>query len=385
MSSQYDFMIFKDKDNTKNDEKNYKKKMKEFADNIVSGYVKGKKVLVITGSGISNSIPNMGKLMDKIVELINNYSPKWKKSSVFEEVFADYCNTTESERHQMQSRLLTYIQNAYMGKRKYVQNEDLEALSDIWSSFVLWLLRGGADGKMAGIIKAEPSLSHKIIKDMYKKMNVISITTNFDNLLSKAFSEEENFYPILDDESFDKYYLSKEDDCSYIEIQSRGDAFWLECTGAKNKICPNRHRQCFVSSKVAMNSSGKVVCNLCKSEAKIYFAFPGTKEKDEEMSRVINGVWKYLANTISSVIVIGSSMDYDPVLIEFLRELIQKRKIPVMYISRYKKNQDGKGNRDYEEIFSREATRFLFSDFLRKKNIWARCEDTEEIDGRCPD
>lgn len=101
-----------------------------------------------------------------------------------------------------------------------------------------------------------------------------------------------------------------------------------------------------------------MVCEMCKSEAKIYFVFPGTKENDLEMSIVINGIWKYFSDTISSVIVTGNSMDYDPVLIEFLRELITKRDIPVMYISRFKAGESGK---EYSSIFEKEATKFLFS------------------------
>lgn len=377
--SKYNFMIFKADDNSKEDNEKYESRIADFAEQIVSGHLMGKKVLIITGSGISASVPSMQDLMDKIVNLVEEYDGPWEKSSVFEGIFSNYCKCkeNESEKHQMQSRLLTYIQNAYMEKKKYVQDEDLIPLSNVWNSFVVWLLQGDED--YSGIINAQPSKNHQTIRDMYKCMNAISITTNFDNLLEKAFVEKENFYPILDNEAFDRYYLSKEDDHSFIEIQSRGDVFWLECTGTKSKICPNRHRQCFVPGKAVKNNNGKIVCNLCGSDAKIYFAFPGTKEKDEEMSLVINGIWKYLANTISSVIVIGNSMDYDPVLIEFLRELIQKRKTPVMYISRYKKNAEGKGLRDYKELYKKEATKFLFSDYVNTKNIWARAENTEKI------
>lgn len=377
--SKYSFMIFKDEDNTEEDNKNYNDAIAGFGKYIATEYMKGKKVLMITGSGISASVPGMQKIMEKIVKLIEDYAEPWRKSSVFKGILYDYCNTNETERHQMQSRLLTYIQNAYMGKYKYVQNEDMNPLSNIWSSFVVWLLNGDVNENIPGIIRAVPSENHRTIRMLYKCMNVISLTTNFDNLLAKVFDRNENFYPIIDNKAFDQYYLNKEDDQSYIEIQSRGDVFWTECTGKRNKICPNRHRQCFIPGKDIKMKNNKVICNLCQSEAKIYFAFPGTKEKDAEMSLVINGVWKYLANTVSSVIVIGNSMDYDPILIEFLRELIQKRRIPVMYISRYKKDKRGIGLRDYKEIFTKEATRFLFSDFSNSQNIWARCESTELI------
>lgn len=392
----YDFMIFKDETNTSNETQHYEQMMEKITQNILSNFNKGKKVLLITGSGISSSIPSMQGLMDKIVNLVNDYDVSWNKSDVFQEIFCDYLKSNNSEKHQMQSRLLTYIQNAYMGKRKYVQAEDIEPLTNIWGNFVEWLLYGDApeckrdngetipEHKMTknsvGVVKAEPSLNHKVICEMYEHMNAISITTNFDNLLQKAFkAKNKNFYPILDIEAFDRYYLSNKIDNSFIEIQSRGDVFWIECTGARSKICPNMHRQCFVPQENVEIIDGKVVCTLCKSEAKIYFAFPGTKEKDAEMSVVINGVWKYLANTISYVIVIGNSMDYDPILVEFLRELIRKRKIPVLYISRLKKDERGKGIKEVSEIYQKEATKFLFFDYENTQNIWARAEKTNEI------
>jgi len=373
----YNFMIFKEGNNS--EKEYYKKRIDELADIIADGYVKGKRVLVITGSGIStNSVPGMQGLMDKIVKLVDCYEKQWNQSNTFKEIFEDYKNADrdDTERHQRQARLLTYIQNAYLGKEKYVQQEDVIALTEVWEKFVEWLIEGDEKDGVTGVRKAEIGANHREIKRMYECMNVISLTTNFDNLLKKAFdNSNKNFYPILDNDEFDNYFLSAEDDDSFIEIQSRGDVFWMECTGNKSKICPNKHKQCYVPGEKVVIEQGKVVCEMCKSEAKIYFAFPGTKEKDQEMSIVINGIWKYFANTISSVIVTGNSMDYDPVLIEFLRELIAKRDIPVMYISRFKGEESSK---KYSSIYEKEATKFLFSN-KNTKNIWARSKNTEEI------
>lgn len=373
----YDFMIFKEGNDS--EKAYYKKRIDELADIIADGYVKGKRVLVITGSGISiNSVPGMQGLMDKIAKLVGLYEKQWNRSNTFKEIFEDYNNADkdDAERHQRQARLLTYIQNAYLGKEKYVQQEDVIALTEIWEKFVEWLIEGDENDGVTGVRKAKIGENHRAIRRMYECMNVISLTTNFDNLLKKAFDDsEKNFYPILDNTEFDDYFLSAEDDDSFIEIQSRGDVFWMECTGNKNKICPNKHKQCYVPGEKVVIENGKVVCEMCRSEAKIYFAFPGTKEKDQEMSIVINGIWKYFANTISSVIVTGNSMDYDPVLIEFLRELIAKRDIPVMYISRFKGEESSK---TYSSIYEKEATKFLFSN-KNTKNIWARSKNTEEI------
>ncbi len=386
-----EFMIFKSDTNTPQDEIHYEKKIDFFSKKICGDYLKRKKVLIITGSGISSTVPDMKEIMDKIEQLIDCYDDSWEKSDVFNGIYEDYRRPTELEKHQTQSRLLTYIQNAYMGKFQYVQDSDIVPLANVWRKLVVWLLEGDK-----GLLSAEPTECHRVIRDMYNEMNVISLTTNFDNLLKKAFdkskstgterrddlkSESEDagtLHPILSKEEFDLYYTSEENDKSVIEIQSRGDVFWLECTGEKNKICPNKNKQCFIPGESIEIRDDRVQCNLCKSEAKVYFAFPGTKEKDSEMSIVINGIWKYFANAISCVIIIGNSMNYDPVIVDFLRELLQKRQLPVMYISRYDRKR-GREQRNYESVYGKRATSFLFSNRTDSKGIWARCENTEMI------
>lgn len=375
------YRVFKDRDSLDAAEV-YNEQINKFAEEIAREYYKGKRTLIITGSGISSSVPNMSDLMEKLKSLIDNHDSAWQKSQVFIDIFDDCYNSKSRELHQKQSRLLTYIQNAYMGKTNYVNSADVEPLADVWSKFIFWLIYGGEHDNNSGIIKAAPSKNHEIICDMYKEMNAFSITTNFDNLLQKAFKQKNaNAYPILDIDSFDNYFLSDVSDKSFVEIQSRGDVFWLECSGNKNKICQNRHRQCFVPGENVKIEDKKIICNLCGSDAKIYFAFPGTKEKDTEMSSVINGVWKYLANSISHIIIIGSSMDYDPVLIEFLRELLRRRKTRIMYISRLKTNSDDLSDisNDYSEINKKEATKFLFSAPDESDHIWARAKETESI------
>lgn len=373
--------IFKDRDSTNAIER-YNEQINKFAEEIAREYYKGKRTLIITGSGISSFVPNMSNLMEKLKSLINSYDNTWQKSRIFIDIFDDCYNSKNLELHQKQSRLLTYIQNAYMDKINYVDSADVEPLADIWSKFIIWLIYGDGDNNNLGVINAAPSKNHEIICDMYKEMNAFSITTNFDNLLQKAFKQKKiNSYPILDIDSFDNYFLSDISDKSFVEIQSRGDVFWLECSGNKSKICPNRHRQCFVPGENVEKKGEKIICNLCGSDAKIYFAFPGTKEKDAEMSTIINGVWKYLSNQISHIIIIGSSMDYDPVLIEFLRELLSRRSIRILYISRLKINSADLFDisKDYPEIYKKEATKFLFSAQDESEHIWARAKETENV------
>ena len=269
-----DCMIYKTKNDSNEEKLHYKEKISMLAEQIAKEYWKGKIPLIITGSGISPTVPNMKRIMKKIEEFIDE---KKGYSSVFNGILEEYKACKSYDEHVQQSRLLTYIQNAYLDRNRYVQREDVEPLKAVWTKFVLWLLQG--DENYKGILKAKQSVAHDQIAKMYKEMDAISITTNFDNLLKKAFKQNENFYPILEKETFNKYFNSIENDDSHIEIQSRGDVFWVSCTGEKNKTCSNMNKRCYVPGKF-LEVENEIICKECGSKAKVYFAFPGTKEKD---------------------------------------------------------------------------------------------------------
>ncbi len=369
-------MIYQAKDNTAGETDYYKKRIKEFSTYLAAEFRKGKIPLFITGSGISQNVPGMSAMMDKIAELVEKVNIN-QCSEIFQKIFKEYndCinhpDRNASEVHLQQSRLLTYIQNAYLGKKRFVQPQDVERLSDVWMQFVLWLMNG--DEQWKGIIKAQTGKAHKQITEFYKEMSAVSITTNFDNLLKKAFAKGISFYPILDNQTFNDYYTSVENDGSYVEIQSRGDVFWVKCTGKNNRVCPNIKKRCYVPGN-DVNSNEKITCKLCGSPAEVYFAFPGTKEKDAEMALVMDGVWKFLAYKVSAVIIIGNSMDYDPVLLNFVRELIARKGIPAFYISSYKKAEKGLAGID-----KKAATKYLFRNDKTTQNIWARADKTDQV------
>lgn len=169
-------MVFKDAANTDGENQVYEQTISDIARKIASGHTKGKKVLLITGSGISPNVYGMKDIMNKIKDLINNYDGSWKKSNVFQKIYDDYCKADEQEKHQMQARLLTYIQNAYMNKSEYVQPEDLDHLSNIWNEFVIWLLNSEGmelEKEKKGVLNADCSKNHRIITQLYKDMSAI--------------------------------------------------------------------------------------------------------------------------------------------------------------------------------------------------------------------
>lgn len=382
------------------DENGYQSVIKDYAKEVYEQRRKNKRLLIITGSGISKT-PSIKKMMEKIQELVCSQQALEAYSEAFQRIYEEYDACTRdvgadkdtnsggkaaSEQVSAQSKLLTYIQNAYLSEMKrYVEKKDQEALKAVWEAFVLWLIEGDKKDE-PGLLKREPTKAHEVIREMYREMDAVSITTNFDNMLKKAFDEkpeeDESFYPLLDTEDFKRYFVScdREGDnrqgMQRTEIQSRGDVFWMRCSGAKNRTCKNIGRQCYVPSSDEPPKDGKIVCRLCGSPVEIYFAFPGTKEKDHEMSRVMSGMWRFLALRCGAVLVVGSSMDYDPVLLKFLRELLKREEVPLLYVSR-RSVKDGK-----QKVNENTATRSFFSSWPQREEehrYWVCGSDASDV------
>lgn len=369
------------RDSVDDKQSKYQKIIKEISKGLSDEISKNKRLLFITGAGVSSgsgkTVPGMGELLEKLESLVDEYLTNNTLSQEFEAIYTEYKESINScNQHDSQSKLLTYIQNAYMQKNDYVQSTDIEALQGIWAKFVAYLLDRVKD--------AEPTAIHNSIAKLMIEINesnhpnnvtnqAIVLTTNFDNMLKKYFLPlNKNFNPILDREALNQYYTSSENDNSYIEIQSRGDVFWAECSGEKNRTCPYRKKHILLPEDYHSETSD-ITCPLCKSKALVYFAFPGTKEKDAEMATVVDGLWKFISTSISTIIIVGSSLDYDPVLVEFMRELSKRYNIRFVYISR------NKGDDVTKRINEKKATEFLFGSGAVSDSYWLLAENTDQI------
>ncbi|MDR0221730.1 MAG: HD domain-containing protein [Lachnospiraceae bacterium] len=350
----------------------------DFCEYIGMEKAKGKIPFIITGSGISPDVPNLERMMAKLESQIENRN--WERSDTFTKIYGEYISAKNDR--VAQSQFLTYIQDAYLGKKpgRYVDEKDCIVLEEVWNDYLIWLLRGGtgADGeKFRGLLDAGASLAHEEIARLCIFTGAVTITTNFDNLLSKATSfKDRNFYPLLDERAFHEFFTSEEADNSIIEVQTRGDVFWVKCTGKKNKICPNRGTFCYVPTEYAKADDDGITCKLCGSPVKIHFSFPGTKDKDREMSNVMKGIWRFLAYRCSCVIVIGSSMNYDPILLSFVQEMLSSRGIRLIYVS--KMDEKGKPAKN-------DATKLLFGNSMPEdkekanKRVWICCKDAPDF------
>ena len=424
---------------------NYAKTIKEFCQHIHCEHNKNKIPLIITGSGISmvegnkhKSIPSIHEMMNKLLDLIDKIC-KDTKSDILTNMIKEYKEASNPKNSmgrdnndrvtEAQAKLLTYIQNAYLSNKIFFCDEkDRACLKEVWEEYLKWLINGeipyrkllniqlylknpslciktnvgfyidrncfkevweeylkwliSGDNLYPGLREIESTDTHKTIATLYKEMDAVSITTNFDNLLKDAFKDTDIFFPLLDTDDFNRYFLNgtEANDVSQnkqmIEIQSRGDVFWTKCSGDRNRACQNKTHRCYIPQRNIENPANLLKCDRCESTTEIYFAFPGTKEKDHEMATVMGGVWKFIAFRISAVIVVGNSMDYDPVLLKFLQELLNRKSIPILYISRYHELKD-----HTEEVKQKQATKILFSKTTPNNWHWARCISIDEVLG----
>lgn len=374
---------------------NYDKSIDKVCQHLRCEHNKNKIPLIITGSGISmvggekqKSVPSIHEMMNKLLNLIDDICND-TKSDILTNMIKEYKDASNPENSmgrdntdrvtEAQAKLLTYIQNAYLSNKKiFCAESDCDCLKKVWEDYIKWLICGG--DPYPGLRKIKATDTHKAIAKLYKAMDAVSITTNFDNLLKDAFNDTDIFFPLLDTDDFNRYFLNGAElnadsqDTQMIEIQSRGDVFWTKCSGDKNRACQNKNHRCYIPQRNVKHPDDLLKCDRCGSTTEIYFAFPGTKEKDHEMSTVMGGVWKFLAFRISAVIVVGSSMDYDPVLLKFLQELLNRRSIPLIYISRYHELPD-----HTEEVKQKQATKIFFSKTTPDNWYWARCKRIDEV------
>lgn len=366
-----------------------------FAKHIKQEKLKNKIPLVITGSGISKEhVPDMNIIMTQICELLNGYSENTFSSTLnlLKNNYNEYKNSDNA--FEFQSKLLSYIQCAYLNdQHDSVEKQDIEPLTKVWNSFMRWLLDG--DENYVGLCKAKVPVSHNKIVEMYKNMNAVSITTNFDNLLNRSFKEngsnDISFVPILTDADFHNFYLNNPIEGAskikqMIEIQSRGDVFWSRCSGKYNIICPHTRSRCYVpETKMEYDNDNHIKCSICGSPIDVYFAFPATKEKDTEMAKVFSMVWKYLALRCSTIIIVGSSMNYDPVLMHFILELSKREEIAILYVSYSKSRKDITDRLFYENterrkwVYGKGAAETILSKLNSKYNDLQISSNNDQI------
>jgi HD superfamily phosphohydrolase len=312
-----------------------KKIIEDLSNYIVKDFYKGKIPLFITGYGISSklNVPSMTKMIEKVFDLfISDDSIRISKEEK-EDIIARY----KIWRSQVDLDQ-TIDRNNVAAIFNYFQDKDY--LKKTWVDFNNWLLNQCVnEEKEIGIRECKPSVAHEKIAELYEKVNALCLTLNFDGLLFRAlkikYRDQENirihsYYKpedlqlIFSNTSFTKN--------NYFEIQLRGDIFFANCDPSWCKEFNDPCEERFKEPIRIWESNNNLYCNR-KQSLKPYISFPGSFEKDREIKRMLEIIWKYLAFKVSCIITIGASGSWDPLLMAFLSDLARERNITIYDIN----------------------------------------------------
>jgi HD superfamily phosphohydrolase len=330
---------------------------------------KGLIPLFITGLGVSkgkekNKIPDVYGIVDQLKEEFHKDTKgKEEQLSEIEDLF-ETLNTIRQKKQKDRGTIARLL-SAFQAR---------ENLREEWESLNDWLLRK--------ILRAKPTTFHKKLAELYEKFDAVNITLNFDGLLIREFEinrkpEKEKFekaFSLPTKEECENFFLrplgTKNTVKEYLEIQIRGDILYVVCDS--NGFCPQKDKLRPLWSSIASypknketekgetivlnqsddkNKLDKLVesirkCPSCGKKGISYLSFPGSYDKEKDMKDMLAIVWKCLVFRVGSVTVVGTSAEWDPLMIAFLGDLLSERGIPLLVVDRYPKGENVRGDEE---------------------------------------
>lgn len=325
-------------------EKDYNTILTKWASHFLELKKKGLIPLFITGAGVSmdvetndgNKIPNIYGIID-LLEGIYDTQTGCQLTEVNElfRTLEKLKNKDKKDRSTV-ARLLTAFQ-------------ETKSLEGIWNDF--------NDKLVDIIIDTKRSPFHKDLAEIHRNYDAVTLTLNFDGLLIREFEHHgknpaEKAFSLPTKEECENFFLRRKNEVplkEYLEIQVRGDIFYVKCDS--DGFCPQKGQQhslwAFIASyprnENKYNADFLRKCHACGKPGKSFLSFPGSYDKEKSMREMLEVVWKHLSFRIGSVTVAGCSGEWDPLLIAFLGDLLTERDIPMLVIDKEpKKNRKSK-------------------------------------------
>ncbi len=330
---------------------NYDEVIKRWAALIKKQHRKGLIPLFITGLGVSkDGEKDIPDLYDIIAELEKRFIDKKYDQSYPEikDLFGIWRAFHGSDRKDRGT--IAKLLKSFQETNKLKNN--------VWKPFnIQWLL--------PKIIEKDPTSFHKELANLYEAYDAINITLNFDGLLIREFevrrkkekeNGKKNFFSLPVPKECEDFFLrlhdaeDTEDNIKeYLEIQIRGDILYVKCD--LKTYCPNKGKEHSLWASIdsfSQENHGEekrkpedfLTCPYCGNIGFPFLSFPGSYEKEKDMKDMLAIVWKYLAFRVGSVTVVGTSGEWDPLIIAFLGDLLAERDIPLLVVDRYPKGKE---------------------------------------------
>ena len=327
-------IIYKEKN-----ENDYNMILTKWASHFLELKQKGLIPLFITGAGVSMDVEtNKGEKIPNIYGIINLLKKYYQQAkSNIDEVNELFQTLNELEKKDKKdrstvARLLTAFQ-------------ETKSLEDIWKVF--------NDKLVDIIIDTKRSPFHEDLANIHRNYDAVTLTLNFDGLLIREFeyhgkNPDEKAFSLPTKAECENFFLRHKNEVpltEYLEIQVRGDIFYVKCDS--DGFCPQKGQQhslwAFIASYPPAKSKDKDSkptadflrkCHACGKPGKSFLAFPGSYDKEKSMREMLEIVWKHLSFRIGSVTVAGCSGEWDPLLIAFLGDLLTERDVPLLVIDK---------------------------------------------------
>jgi HD superfamily phosphohydrolase len=345
---------------------NYDDVINQWAAFIKKQHRKGLIPLFITGLGVSksggNEIPDVYGIVDKLEK---KFDRNTEINSKFPEI-AELFKTLGAIRKEKQKDRGT------IAKLLKAFQETDKLKNEIWKPVT-------NDTLLSEIINADPTPFHEGLADLYESFDAVNITLNFDGLLIKEFEvrrkkekekEKEKgkkrFFSLPVPKECEDFFLrlhdteGTEDNVKeYLEIQIRGDILYVKCDS--KTYCPNKGKEHSLWASIdffSQENHGEekrkpedfLTCPYCGNIGFPFLSFPGSYKKEKDMKGMLAIVWKCLAFRIGSITVVGTSAEWDPLMIAFLGDLLSEREIPLLVVDRYPKGEKVSGGEEKPKI-----------------------------------
>lgn len=357
---------------------------------VCYAYGRGRRPLVLIGAGVSSAarIPLMDDLLQHLCGLIE------PRKGELRETYSLLEGAKQSRARSSLALLFSALQEAPPAARR---------VREVWSRFCLDLVNGSipvgtahaipsinehATAQASSLFARAPTRAHEWVAKMCLDFGAQCVSLNFDGLTRKAISNElakrkpSERCVVLDSASKIISFFGREPSASPLlrgVLKLRGDIFYASC---ETSGCPLQSRETPVYELSAQPESDNrsadmlLACPECAEERNLQISFPGYHLKERESEEILAAVNTFVVPSVSMIIILGLSGEWDPALVEFAFTAAQTQDVPVVDVRL--KPGDGQSHYIYDVWRTRYPT-------LRYLPLYGKADEFVDAVTRCVD
>ena len=198
----------------------------------------------------------------------------------------------------------------------------------------------GPAGQSGSLLHRDPTIAHRWIASMCLDFSAQCLSLNFDGLTRAAvqtlLSERkcDERCVILDSRPKIATFFGRDSLHPRLRgvMKLRGDIFYAVC---ETSGCPLQGKETPVyelsrGSDSDRTSTPALACPECSKERNLQISFPGYHLKEQESQEILAALGTYVVPTISAIIMLGLSGEWDPALVEFVFTAAKTQNVSVI-------------------------------------------------------